>query len=104
MPYVHLANGDVKHLSAKELEKSQAESGSPHAFREGGMEHTVIGIYPDEVEHPESEEVLAEKAEQEKADRAEFEEWKRNQQQNVPHEPEHDPNDPNVDWNVGRQE
>jgi hypothetical protein len=98
MPYVHLANGDVKHLTAKELVLSREESGTPHAFRMDGMEHTVIGVFPDEVEHPESEEVLAQKAETEKADRAEFEAWKASQK--TPH----DPASSEVDWSVGSTE
>jgi hypothetical protein len=95
MPYVHLANGDVEKVTAKELAASQKESGTPNAFRKNGMEHAVIGVYPDEVEHPESEEVLAERAKQEKADKAEFDAWKANQAK---------PNtNPEADWTVGSQ-
>lgn len=50
--YVHLANGDVLRLTAKEWAKMQDESGSPHAVRKDGMEHTVIGVYQREVKHP----------------------------------------------------
>lgn len=79
MPYVHLANGDVHKLTAKELATSQEESGSPNAFRKDGKEHQVIGVYADEVEHPESEEAATERAKQEAADREEFENWRANQ-------------------------
>lgn len=48
--YVHLANGDVRKVTKKQLEKSREESGTPHAFRENGVEHHVIGVYPREVE------------------------------------------------------
>lgn len=52
MPYVHLANGDVIKLTAKELKAAHQESGSPHAFHRDGVQHHVIGTYPDEVELP----------------------------------------------------
>lgn len=98
MAYVHLANGDVEKVTEKELAANRAASGSPNVFRKNGMEHHVVGVYPEEYEHPESEEVQAEKAKQNDADRAEFEQWKANQKT------AHDPADSNVDWNVGAKE
>ena len=53
MPYVHLANGDVLKLTAKELNAAREESGTPHAIHRDGVQHHVIGTYPDEVELPE---------------------------------------------------
>jgi len=53
MPYVHLANGDVVKLTEKELKAAHEESGTPHAFHRDGVQHHVIGVYPDEVELPE---------------------------------------------------
>jgi hypothetical protein len=72
MPYVHLANGDVKQLSHDDLQRAFELSGSPRAYRENGTEHTVIGVYPDEVEYEMSE---AEKGDA--AESAQYAEWKR---------------------------
>jgi hypothetical protein len=85
MPYVHLANGSVLKVTQKELLASQAESGTPNAYRMDGNEHTVIGVYPDEVEHGLSEEQQAEKNEKDAKDKAEFAEWqnKKNQDPNA---------------------
>ena len=104
MPYVHLANGDVEKVTQKDLDKNHLESGSPLVFRKDGMEHHIIGVYPEEYEHPETEEAQAEKAQQNEADRAEFEAWKANRDkpQNAAHEAGHDPNSPEVDWSVGQ--
>lgn len=79
MPYIHLANGDVRKVTTKELTANNEQSGSPRVWRENGMEHHVIGVYPEEYPHPESEEVVAEKAAAEKEDRAAFEEWRASQ-------------------------
>ncbi len=76
MPYVHLANGDVEKVTEKELLKNLEESGTPRAYRKGGMEHFVIGVYPDEVEHPLSEADQAAVTAKENAEKAEFDKWK----------------------------
>lgn len=73
MPYVHLANGDVVHHTDKELAQVFGDSGHQRAYRQNGVEHTVIGVYPDEVEYQQTDD---EKADAE--DRREFEEYKRN--------------------------
>lgn len=49
--YVHLANGEVRRMTAKQIAKLHA----PHAFRENGVEHKIIGIHPREVEYKEEE-------------------------------------------------
>lgn len=49
MPYVHLANGDVKELTQDEMVEAFGD-GTPMAFRDGGKEYAVIGVYPDAVE------------------------------------------------------
>lgn len=72
MPYVHLANGDVKTLDAKEMEEAFGEIGHQRAYRENGVEHQVIGIYPDSVEYDQSEDEKARDAEN-----AQYQEWKR---------------------------
>lgn len=79
MPYVHLANGDVYRLTAEELAASQEESGTPLAFRKNGMEHAVIGVYPDEVEHEPSAEQKALNAKKDAEEKAAFEEWRATQ-------------------------
>jgi hypothetical protein len=76
MPYVHLANGDVETLTDKEWAKAQNDAGAAGVFRKDGKEFQVIGVYPEEVEHPKSEEELAVDSEKEKADREEFDAWK----------------------------
>jgi hypothetical protein len=50
--YVHLANGEIRKVTAKALGKSRDESGTQHAFNENGVQHTVIGVYPKEVQLP----------------------------------------------------
>lgn len=104
MPYVHLANGDVETVTQKDLDANHAASGSPLVFRKDGMEHHITGVYPEEYEHPETEEQQAEKAQQNEADKAEFEAWKaqRAQANNPAHESGHDPNSSEVDWSVGQ--
>lgn len=72
MPYVHLANGDVKQLDAKEMAKAFGDD-TPRVFRDNGVEHHVIGIYPDEVEYDTS---VHETQQRENDDRAEYEAWK----------------------------
>jgi hypothetical protein len=52
MPYVHLANGEVIKLTAKELKEAQEQTGTIHAFNREGVQHHVIGVYPDETELP----------------------------------------------------
>ena len=106
MPYVHLANGDVEKVTQKDLDGNYEQSGSHTVFRKDGMEHHIVGVYPEEYEHPETEEVRAEKEKQNDADRAEFEAWKarRNERNNVAHDAGHDPNSPEVDWSVGQRE
>jgi hypothetical protein len=76
MTYVHLSNGQVREV---ENDDWIAESGSPNAFREGGMEYGVIGVYAKEVEHPASPEVQAEKDKEDAANRAEFDKWRASQ-------------------------
>ena len=79
MPYVHLANGDVKHHTNDELNDIFGEAGHSRAYRSEGKEHTVIGIYPDEVEYDQTDDEKAKDAEN-----REFQEWKdsRNQATN----------------------
>lgn len=79
MPYVHLANGDVHKLTTDELVKSQEESGTANAYRKDGMEHTVIGVYPDEVEHEPSAEKKSENAKKEAEEKKAFDEWRASQ-------------------------
>jgi len=83
MPYIHLANGDVEKVTEKELTASVETSGSPLAYRKNGMEYYVIGVYPDEYEHPLSEDDQAVITEKENEEKAAFEEWKRDQGRNV---------------------
>jgi hypothetical protein len=49
MPFVHLANGDVKHHTQEELDDRYGDE-TPKVYRDGGVESAVIGIYPDDVE------------------------------------------------------
>lgn len=79
MPYVHLSNGDVKRVTTKELVANNEQSGSPHVWRENGLEHPVIGVYPEEYEHPKSEEERAVEAAKEAEDRAAFDAWRATQ-------------------------
>jgi len=72
MPYVHLANGDVKHFDAEEFVKAFGDGAQTH-YRENGVEHHVIGVYPDEVEYDQSVEA---ENQQLADDRAEFEAWR----------------------------
>lgn len=72
MPYVHLANGDVRKLDANELKQAFGDE-PPHHLRDNGVEHHVIGVYPDEVEYDTSEDEATQK---DNDDRAEFEAWK----------------------------
>jgi hypothetical protein len=72
MPYVHLANGDVRKLNADELTKAFGDE-SPRVLRDNGTEYHVIGVYPDEVEYDTS---VDEATQRENDDRAEFEAWK----------------------------
>jgi hypothetical protein len=74
MPYVHLANGDVKTHTQDELDKIFGEAGHSRAYRDNGVESQVIGIYPDDVEYEMDDDEKGRNAE-----RAEFEEWKRSQ-------------------------
>lgn len=76
MPYVHLANGDVKKVSDKELNANHEASGSTKVFRENGTEHHIIGVYPEEYEY-QDEETQAENAAQDEKDRADYEAWKK---------------------------
>lgn len=101
MPYVHLANGEHIKVTQKDLAANHAESGVTTVFRKDGMEHHIVGVYPEEYEHPETEEVQAEKAKQNDAEMQEFRAWKAQQQ--GAHAIEHDPNNSEVDWNVGSQ-
>jgi hypothetical protein len=96
MPYVHLANGDVKKVTEKELNQNHEDSGSTQVFRMDGMEHHIIGVYPEEYEHPETDEAKAERQKQEDSDRAEFENWRANRDK--PN------NNPEVDWSAGKAE
>lgn len=79
MPYVHLANGDVEKLTQEKWDASVEESGTPYAYRKGGKEYAVIGVYPVEYEHPKSSEVLAEEQKKEEEERAAFDEWRATQ-------------------------
>ena len=72
MPYVHLANGDVKKFDAKEFATAFGDE-SPRVYRDNGVEHHVIGVYPDEVEYDTS---VDEATQKDNDDRAEFEEFK----------------------------
>jgi hypothetical protein len=76
MPYVHLANGDVVTLTNDELNDAFADQGHTRAYRKDGKEHTVIGIYPDEVEYDRSEDEKAKDAED-----AQYQEWKASRNQ-----------------------
>jgi hypothetical protein len=49
MPYVHLANGDVKKLSPEEMDEQFGDN-PPIVFRDGNTESAIIGVYPDDVE------------------------------------------------------
>lgn len=72
MPYVHLANGDVKQFNAKELAAAFGDD-TPKVFRDNGVEHHVIGIYPDEVEY---DTTVSDAEQAENDQKAEFEAWK----------------------------
>ena len=72
MPYVHLANGDVRKFDTKELFNAFGD-GSQRVFRDNGVEHHVIGVYPGEVEYDTS---VSDAEQKENDDRAEFEAWK----------------------------
>jgi hypothetical protein len=72
MPFVHLANGDVKHHTQEELDSLFNELGHSRAYRDNGVESQVIGVYPDDVEYEQSEDEKGRNAE-----KAEYEEWKR---------------------------
>ena len=72
MPYVHLANGDVRHMNAKEFTNAFGDE-TPRAFRDNGVEHHIIGVYPDEVEYDQSIDV---ENQQLADDKAAFEAWK----------------------------
>jgi len=74
MPYVHLANGDVKEFNAKEFVATFGDE-PVRVFRDNGVEHHVIGVYPDSVEYDTS---VDEATQKENDDRADYEEWKRN--------------------------
>jgi hypothetical protein len=74
MPYVHLANGDVKQFDAKEYAKTFGDD-TVRVFRDNGVEHHVIGVYPDEVEYDTSVDDATQK---ENDQRAEYEAWKAN--------------------------
>lgn len=50
MPYVQLANGQTKKLNDEEFTKAFGDE-PPKAYRDGGKEHMVVGVYPDEVEY-----------------------------------------------------
>ena len=76
MTYVHLSNGQVREV---ENDDWISESGTPNAFREGGMEFVVTGVYPKEVEHPASPEVQAQKNKEDEENRAEFDKWRESQ-------------------------
>lgn len=52
MPFVHLANGDVKHLDNDELNDRYGNE-TPRTYRDSGVESAIIGIYPDDVEYEE---------------------------------------------------
>ena len=71
MTYVHLANGEVKQMDDKEFSKAFGDD-VPRVFRDNGQEHTVIGVYPDEVEYDQTDDEKAANAENE-----EFQQWKR---------------------------
>jgi hypothetical protein len=73
MPFVHLANGDVKHHSQEELDDLFGQVGHSRAYRDNGVESQVIGIYPDDVEYERDDDEKGRDAE-----KAEFAEWKRN--------------------------
>lgn len=75
MPYVHLANGDVLDLSDQEWADAQKESNTPSAFHRDGLQYTVIGVFPKEVEHPLNAEQQAAKDAKDNEDRAAFEKW-----------------------------
>lgn len=72
MPYVHLANGDVKQYDQKEFDATFGDQGA-RVFRDNGVEHHVIGIYPDEVEYDTS---VSDAEQKDNDDRAEYEAWK----------------------------
>ena len=54
MPYVHLANGTIKQLTDDEMQETFGDE-SPRVFRDGNIEYTIVGIYPDGVEMPKEE-------------------------------------------------
>lgn len=54
MPYVHLANGETKHLDQKQMKEAFGD-GTPLAYDDGGMQYLVIGVYPDGVKLAEPE-------------------------------------------------
>ena len=72
MPYVWLANGDVKQLNAKEMTQAFGDE-RPSVFRDNGTEHHVVGVYPDEVEYDTS---VSDAEQKDNDDRAEYEDWK----------------------------
>lgn len=72
MPYVHLANGDVRQLDTKEMTATFGDE-RPSVLRDNGIEHHIIGVYPDEVEYDTSVDDATQKAND---DRAEYEDWK----------------------------
>jgi hypothetical protein len=76
MTYVHLANGDVEQVTNDDWIE---ESGTPNAFRKKGKEYAVIGVYADEVEHPASPEVQAQKDAEDAENRAQFDKWRESQ-------------------------
>ncbi len=83
MPYIHLANGDVVKVTKEELVQSRVEAGAHNAYRQDGMEHYVIGVYPDEVQHPLSQKQLDEKAKQDAIEKAAFDKWKTDQPNHI---------------------
>lgn len=72
MPYVHFGNGEHRKVTTEELTANQAMSGSHNAFRDNGVEHHIVGVYPDEVEYEMSDEEKGAASE-----KAQYEEWKR---------------------------
>lgn len=51
MPFVHLANGAVKHLTAEEMEKEFGDE-PPRVMEDSGVQYAIVGIYPDGVKLP----------------------------------------------------
>lgn len=81
MAYVHLANGDVRKMTEKQLAAARDEAGNQTHLRDNGIEHHIIGVYPEETpyERELSEEEKSARTAAEVKERAEYEEWRASQ-------------------------